>query len=241
MIFTIAHRGASGYEPENTVRAFRRAIALKADMIECDVQLTKDNHVIIMHDSRVNRTTNGRGRVSQLTLQQIRTLDAGNGDKVPTLEETIQVTRGKCQLNVEIKKFNAVERVVKIITKKRAASHVIISSENPLVLLKAQILNPAIRRAIIVGPAQFLFNDILIDFYCWLSAPFTKHIIVRQARMVGVRTIHLYHKFASAEVVHYVQKKGFKVNVWTVNNKKELKKYKKMRVNGIFTNYPDWL
>src|SRR5699024_5441969 len=85
----IAHRGASGYEPEHTMSAYELAIEQGADYIEQDLQLTKDGHLICMHDTTVDRTTNGTGNVSDLTLAQIKQLDAGNGQQVPTLDEVI--------------------------------------------------------------------------------------------------------------------------------------------------------
>jgi glycerophosphoryl diester phosphodiesterase len=105
-----AHRGANKTHPENTLTAFKEAIRLGANMIEFDVQLTKDNKLIIMHDETVDRTTNGSGKVSQLTFEDIRKLDAGSwksdkfaGEKVPTLQEVLQMMPKNIWLNVHLK------------------------------------------------------------------------------------------------------------------------------------------
>ncbi|WP_147676957.1 glycerophosphodiester phosphodiesterase [Algibacter pacificus] len=105
-----AHRGANATHPENTISAFKEAVRLGAQMIEFDVQLTKDNQLIIMHDATVDRTTNGTGKVSDLTFNEIRQLDAGawkskafTGEKVPTLQEVLQIMPKTIWLNVHLK------------------------------------------------------------------------------------------------------------------------------------------
>ena len=85
--FIIGHRGACYYEPENTLRSFKKALKLKCKYIECDVRLTKDNKIVIMHDETVNRTTNGKGSVKDFTLKELKKLNAGKGDKIPTVQE----------------------------------------------------------------------------------------------------------------------------------------------------------
>jgi glycerophosphoryl diester phosphodiesterase len=85
----IAHRGGPVFEPENTIAAFRNAIKVDVDWIEMDVQRTKDGELVVIHDETVDRTTNGTGRVADLTLEQIRALDAGNGEQIPTFEQVI--------------------------------------------------------------------------------------------------------------------------------------------------------
>ncbi len=110
-----AHRGASDTHPENTLAAFREAIRLGAHQIEMDVQLTKDGHMVIMHDPTVDRTTNGKGRVSDLTLAQIKKLDAGakknarfTGERVPTLRESLEIMPSNIWLNLHLKGHAAV-------------------------------------------------------------------------------------------------------------------------------------
>ena len=90
---TVAHRGGNVTTPENTLASFRNSIALGMDYLEFDVQMTVDGHLVVIHDETVDRTTNGAGRVADLTLEQIRALDAGNGEQVPTFEEVIQLAK----------------------------------------------------------------------------------------------------------------------------------------------------
>ena len=105
-----AHRGASGYAPENTIVAIKKAIEMKADGIEIDIQLTKDGKIVVMHDWKVDRTTTGRGYVYELDYDYIKTLDAGQwfskdfiGETVPTLEEVLDILPKDMMLNIEIK------------------------------------------------------------------------------------------------------------------------------------------
>src|SRR5438270_9435891 len=93
--FIYAHRGASGYAPENTLKAFKLAVDKGADGIECDVQLTKDNELVVIHDPILDRTTNGTGWVRDFTLKELRTLDAGDGQKIPTLLEVIDFAKSQ--------------------------------------------------------------------------------------------------------------------------------------------------
>ena len=110
MVANVAHRGASGNYPENTLIAFQKALEIGVDEIELDLYLTKDDHLIVMHDSTVDRTTNGTGAIAELTLDEIKALDAGRvfgeqfkAERVPTWEEALDLVQGKVELNVHLK------------------------------------------------------------------------------------------------------------------------------------------
>jgi len=103
MVQIIGHRGARGLEPENTMRSFRKALELGVDYIECDVHMTKDGHIVLMHDHTVDRTTNASGPVNSFTFDEIRKLDAGEGEIIPTLGELLDLARGKVKLHIELK------------------------------------------------------------------------------------------------------------------------------------------
>jgi len=103
MIYIVGHRGAAGVRPENTIEGFNYAIDLGVDYVECDIHLTSDNQLIVMHDLAVDRTTDGSGKIADLSFETIRSLDAGSGQQVPTLEEVLRTTRGKVHLLCELK------------------------------------------------------------------------------------------------------------------------------------------
>ncbi len=101
-MITIGHRGASGYEPENTLVSFKKALALGVDAVELDVHLSKDGYVVVIHDKWVNRTTNGMGLIAHKTFNEFKKLDAGNGEKIPTLPEVLElVDRKATHLTIE--------------------------------------------------------------------------------------------------------------------------------------------
>ena len=103
MVVNVAHRGASGSYPENTLLAFRKAVEIGADEIELDLHSTKDGHLVVMHDGTVDRTTDGTGAIAEMTLSEIKALDAGKGERVPTWEEVLDLVQGKVGLNIHLK------------------------------------------------------------------------------------------------------------------------------------------
>lgn len=123
----IAHRGASAYEPENTLKAIERAIELDADLVEIDARLDKDAHVVAIHDERVDRTTDGKGPVEGMTLDRLKALNAGSGEKIPTLKEVLDLVAGKIGLVIEIKVPRAVETIVREVREKEVVTPVFTS------------------------------------------------------------------------------------------------------------------
>lgn len=108
----VAHRGASGTFPENTLSAFREAIRLNVEAIEFDVHLSKDEELIIIHDSSVDRTTNGSGNITDLKLAEIKKLDAGAGERIPILSETLEIMPASMGLNIHVKAYPATRKIV---------------------------------------------------------------------------------------------------------------------------------
>ena len=111
-MLNIAHRGASAYKPENTLASFQKAIDLNVDMIEFDIRLSKDKKIVVIHDETVNRTTNGRGKVRNKDLEQLKLLNAGDGESIPTLEEVLTLIGGRCLINIEIAERGIAKRLV---------------------------------------------------------------------------------------------------------------------------------
>ena len=135
VVSAIAHRGFSAAAPENTLGAFNKAIELSSDMMECDVRRTKDGHIVVIHDATLDRTTNGTGAVADMSLAEIKELDAGSwlspefaGEHVPTLEEVLDLAKGKCKLIVEIKEPGLEDAVVDMINDREMHFEVLIAS-----------------------------------------------------------------------------------------------------------------
>src|SRR3990172_151413 len=120
-ILRVGHRGAGGYAPENTLASFRKALELKVDMFELDVRLCRSGEVVVLHDETVDRTTDGSGAAGDLSFSQLKKLEAGRGEKIPTLEEVLELAAGKCGVNIELKGENTEQPVAGIIARSVAA------------------------------------------------------------------------------------------------------------------------
>ncbi|GAG11531.1 unnamed protein product, partial [marine sediment metagenome] len=115
MVLRIAHRGASGYAPEDSLEAFRKAVKLKIDAVEFDVHHTKDGELVVMHDHNLKRTTDCLGSIHKCSLKELRKCHEPNGEPVPTLQEAIDILKGHCILKLDIKDNNIIEKVLKLI------------------------------------------------------------------------------------------------------------------------------
>ena len=113
----IGHRGAMGYAPENTLKSLTKALELSADWVEVDVHYV-DNHLIVMHDDRLERTTNGEGPLADKSYSYLRSLDAGEGERIPTLDEVLDVVWGKASINIELKGPGTAQPVMELLRKR---------------------------------------------------------------------------------------------------------------------------
>lgn len=235
MMLIIAHRGASGYAPENTLAAMKLAVEQNCDGIEMDVQLTKDGHVVVHHDWTVDRTTNGTGAIKDLTLEEIRSLDAGvwfsdkyRGEKVPTLEEVFIEMPKNLMLNVELKAVSLDNRdleakVVELLEKYDRMDATIISSFNHLCLKRIREISPKVKIAV-------LYEAHMFNPYQYL-----------EANNFDSYSLHPCHYYTTSELVQELHGKNIKVYTWTVNETSKAELLRAMGVDGIITNYPDML
>jgi glycerophosphoryl diester phosphodiesterase len=224
----IAHRGASGTCPENTLAAFRRAAALGAHMIELDVQLTRDREVVVVHDWTLDRTTDGSGPVGAATLAEIRRLDAGAwfgprfaGERVPTLAEVLAGVT--VPVNVELKPVgdDGLEaRALGIVDAAPAAGRVVFSSFDPHVLVRLRVRAPDARIGV-------LWEDGQIEE------------AVHLAERVGARTLHVRKDAVTQTLVETAGAAGLGVLAWTVNDSGESRRLDAAGVDGIFTDFPE--
>lgn len=240
-ILKIAHRGASGYAPENTLAAFKKAIELGADMIELDVHLTKDQELVVMHDETVNRTTDGKGKISKKILTEIKKLLINGHERVPTLQEVINLVKGQCRLNIEIKNKGAAKNVLEIIKKNCVEQTTMVSSNYLRPLREVYKNNKNIEIALIFWSSKTKFRQLLIIALGLLLFPFTCLIILRRARRARACWVNLAWPFAHKRFVRLLHTFNYNVAVWIVNNPRLIKKMKEMGVDGIMSNYPDRL
>jgi glycerophosphoryl diester phosphodiesterase len=231
MIHNIAHRGASAYEPENTLRAFARAIEMGATWLELDVHLSRDGQPVVIHDADLSRTTDGAGRVSDLTLDGIQRFDAGLGERVPTLAQVIDVARGRVQLYIELKGQQTPAAVVATLQAEDFVDQAIAGSFYPWLVQKAKFLLPALRTSVLVA-----WRDRGADFVEWALA-------------VNADYVHLCwengsptpHQLLSQELLTSIRRRGLGIILWHEERPEELAELVKQDVDGICTNTPDSL
>lgn len=218
----IGHRGACYYEPENTLASFKKALQLKCKFIETDARLSKDKKVILIHDKTLDRTTNGKGLVSKLTLKELKKLDAGKGEKIPTLQDLIDLTKDKSSLVIELKKTRGItDGVLKIIKRNKIEDKVLIVSFHSSHLKKVKRLNPSINVGLLSVRPIFA---------------------IKRAKFCKANLIGIYHNFLTENFIKKAHKKNFKVFSYeriTENlTKKEIKKLIIMGLDGIALNKP---
>ncbi|MEM2788651.1 MAG: glycerophosphodiester phosphodiesterase family protein [Candidatus Bathyarchaeia archaeon] len=221
VIEVIGHRGAAGLEPENTLRSIRKAIEIGVDRVEIDVRVTKDGRLVVIHDETVDRTTNGHGYVRDMTFEEIRKLDAGKGEKVPTLEEALNLTRGKVILQIELKVAEATEPTIELIEENGAEREVVITSFIHSLLKKVRYLNPAIRTGA-------LFFDVQEDIF-------------ERTISACAEAIHIYYRNITPKLVENAHKRGLKVVAWNPDEVGDMKRIISLGVDAIGSNRPDIL
>jgi glycerophosphoryl diester phosphodiesterase len=236
----IAHRGGSRLAPENTLAAFQNAIDLGVDMIEIDVEQTSDSVVVVIHDSKVDRTTNGKGSVDSLSFDYIRTLDAGSrfdksfeNEKIPTLDEVLDLINGKVKLLIEIKegseRYPEIEqKTVNVVQNYNAYSWVIVQSFNKKAIDRVRRLDKGIK-------TFYLLGRNFDEYYAELRSDNNPEL------KLNYDGIAVHHSKLSPESVDSVKQFGLEVYTWTVDEVDEMKKMMDAGVDGIITDSPDKL
>jgi glycerophosphoryl diester phosphodiesterase len=229
----LAHRGDLAHAPENTLPAFQQAIQKGADGVELDVKLTRDGHVVVFHDMSVNRTTNGSGKLASLTLETIRSLDAGSwfhekfkGTQVPLLEEVFETIGGEKLINIELTNYSTprdglVNSVCDLIKRHGNQDQIIFSSFFASNLKRAGQQMPGIPRALLAMPG---FAGIWARSFGFTFGEF--------------QALHPHISNVSREQVQRVHRLKRRVHVWTANKPEEVKRLKEWGVDGIFTDDP---
>ena len=237
-MWVIAHRGASGSAPENTLAAFRRAVELGAGFIETDLQLSRDTRLVALHDPTLERTTNGIGKVSSATLAELRKLDAGgwfqgpaaepgsfSGERVPTIEEILAFGQEKdIGLFLEIKApgaSGAEHTLVGALHEADAVGRTVVLSFDPGILAKVRQLDPLI-------VAGYLYQESLADAVDKAVAAGARQILPRADRVTG-------------KLVEEAHRSDLRIVAWTVNAREKMKELIDLGVDGIITNYPQEL
>jgi glycerophosphoryl diester phosphodiesterase len=213
----IGHRGAAGLEPENTLRSFARAIELDVDAVELDVYCIEDR-LIVIHDDTLERTTNGRGPLVRATFDAVRALDAGKGERIPTLEEVFDLVDGRVAINVELKGHGTAAPLAEFLVA-RDADEVLVSSFDHRELVDFHRIAPAVRKAPLFGRASTRMFETARELDAW--------------------SINVAAKLASDAMVDRIIGEGFRCLVYTVNDPIAAKRLESAGADGIFTDFPD--
>ena len=232
----IAHRGASGVAPENTLAAFEVAISAGADAIELDVTRCSSGELLVIHDSTVDRTTNGSGLVHTMSYLVLRDLDAGcwfseefRGQQLPSLSEVLDSVGGRIKLNIEIKGHRLRDERIEVdiaglVRQRHLEDSVVISSFNPLSLRRMRQIAPGIKRGLLYSSEM--------PFY--LARAWSRVLVSPDA-------LHPHYTMVDESYVRWARRKGYRVNVWTVNHLPEMERLIALGVDGIITNHPSLL
>lgn len=221
-LLCIGHRGAMGHAPENTLASIRKALELGAPCMEIDVYFV-DGQLVVFHDHRLERTTNGFGYLVDQKFSELRALDAGNGEKIPTLQEVFEAIHYKAGLNIELKGPDTAGPVTEFISKARKSGWnddlILISSFNHRELQRVRRMDPRIKLgAMMVGlPLDDAAFAASLDAY----------------------SVHISFEFIDRRFVNDAHDRRLRVFVFTVNHPEDIKKMEELGVDGIFTDYPD--
>lgn len=217
----IGHRGTRALVDENTLESLKKAVEMGVDAVEFDVQRTKDRVYVLMHDATVDRTTNGKGRVDEMTLEQFKSLRTKSNYTPPTLEEVFNYLKDRdvaIILDIKVKNEDAIPDLYALVEKYKLGDRTVYESSYPKIAKAIEEFNPALFSAI---------------YPAWPPSAFY------YAKKYHLDSVSLYYPFANSLAVKKARKNGYKIMVWTVNKPKLIDKFeKKLKVDGIMTDDP---
>lgn len=223
-LFCIGHRGARGHAPENTLLSLDTAMRLGAQGVEFDVQLHPSGELLLMHDLTVDRTTNGRGVLTELPLETLRSLDAGQRQQIPTLEEALDLIENRVMVNVELKTWNGCAQAVARVLREYVAAGwppdgFLVSSFHLPELYEFKQAAPEI-------PVGVLYCGVPWE---WAGI----------ATELDAEAINISDEFVDERLLADAHSRGLSVNVYTVNEPDEIARMRGLGVDGVFTDYPE--
>lgn len=231
-MLAIAHRGASGHAPENTFAAFRKAIAMGAGFIETDLQLSRDARLVAIHDATVNRTTNGQGAVHDLTLAELRRLDAGSwfggefaGERIPTIEEILEFAKKHdVVFYLELKpsgSWGGEHALISALRESGEIARTVVISFDPAILANVRKIEPTVMTGLL--------------FEGQISDP------LAEAIEIGARQLAVRGSLVTPRLLKEARQRDLQVVCWTVNHPGHMRLLMEAGVDGIISDYPDRL
>ncbi|CAM5346671.1 glycerophosphoryl diester phosphodiesterase [Streptomyces avidinii] len=217
---TIGHRGVMGVEPENTLGSFARAERSGMDVIALDLRLSKDGALVVLHDAEVDRTTDGSGAVAELTLAELRELDAGNGQRVPVLEEVLDAVRAP--LHVQVQDVGVAAVLAELLRGRDLTGRVEVASSDDEVLGEMVRLVPGVRTVLYADPREA-----------------TGRNLVDRALAVRAETLALDISRLDLDTVEWIHEAGLRVVGWSVNSLERLRLARALELDGVVTDFPE--
>ncbi len=220
----IGHRGAAGYEVENTLKSFQKALDLKVDIIELDVHQCASGELVVFHDKKIKRLTEERGSIIKMTLAEIQELRLSDGQKILTLDEALDLIAGRAQVNIDIKKRGIAPALVAALNNHLSkphweTRHFIISSffHRELRLIKK------------------LNADLKIGLLYYRNL----RNIAKKAKKMSAYSVHLNKRYLRKKTIENLRSYGIKIFIWTINSPNEISQARELGVDGIMTDFPD--
>ncbi len=218
-----AHAACRGHAPENTLAGVRAALALGADAIEIDVHCTRDGTPVLLHDSTVDRTTDGAGEIAALSLRQARRLDAGEGERIPTLREVLREVAGRALLVLEVKPAGIEEEVLAVVRRARALDWCAVHSFLPRVVERVRRQEPRMPCSLLTDGRRVVDWGQLFAF----------------ALSLGAQGVSVHHGVVTPELVRGAHLRELRCSTWTVNRREDVRRVAACGVVAITSDYPD--
>ncbi len=218
-----AHAACKGHAPENTLAGIRAALKLRADAIEIDIRCTRDAIPVLLHDSTVDRTTGGQGKLDGLTLRQLRRLDAGDGERVPTLREVLDEVAGRALIVLEIKPGGIEHEVLAVVRRARALDWCAVHSFRPQVVERIKTLERRMPSSLLTSGDEVRDWDQFFAF----------------ALSLGAQGVAVHHAAATRKLVRAAHLRELRFSTWTVNAQRHVRRVAAAGADAITSDYPD--
>lgn len=230
MILLTAHRGFAGQAPENTLVSYEESLQFHPDAVELDIRATKDGRLVVMHDAAVDRTTNGTGKVSEMTLDELKQLDAGSwkdlryaGTKVPTFREALELLKGRAWVWVELKEEGLEKAFIGEVKAAGMLGQVAVPSFHGNAILRVKEMEPTIPTALNVS----------------LGTDFNIAEVLARVQQVRANALSINHQAISREVIAAAKSRGIAIWAWTLDQPADIERGIDLDVDAITSNYPN--
>jgi glycerophosphoryl diester phosphodiesterase len=217
----IARRGASGYAPENTMEAFIKASQIDCDVVEFDLHMTRDGHIVAMHDHTIQRTTDGLGRIDEMTLKELKRFHESNGEAIPSLQSIFDLLRNKRKMMLDIKDRAAEPRILELIGENDIADQVIFDADIPEVVINIKTLEPKLH--VYLGG---------INKLNYLE-------VIEQAKMIKAEMIKAHNTIVTPALVEAAHSRNIGVYVWGAERDSDIRSMIILDVDAIVCDFPD--